>query len=253
MITPWGNQTSQDLASQELRKALINSGEISIPRIAVCIPYNGNWSPEWTQKTYIPLITQPTNWCEKRPFLSRVPSISVARNSLVKQALDANCDYVLFLDTDHVVESPAHPNMAISSLHSVINKSKDKYSETYKDARIVSASYRAKQKTGFNYAMWMKVPDNTIIGFSPVTEWTGNWIKVDVIGFGFCLIDIMVFKEIPPPWFVWNEGGNPSEDFYFCELAKKYGFDTRVLTDVKLSHLGNLKVMWNGSVTTQDM
>lgn len=218
MVTAWGdNQGNQDL-----KKALTISGEITVPKIAICIPYNGNWNSEWVQKTYIPLTTQPTNWCEKKSFLSRVPSISVSRNVLVKQALDANCDYVLFLDTDHVVESPPHPNMALSLLHSVLNKSKDKNSDSYKDARIASALYRAKKKEGFSYAMWMKANDSIHKGFSPIMEWTGNWIQVDVIGMGFCLIDTIVFKEIPPPWFVWNEDGKPSEDFYFCELAKEH-------------------------------
>lgn len=43
------------------------------------------------------------------------------------------------------------------------------------------------------------------------------------------------------------------EDFPFLELAKSKGFDTHVFTDVKLSHLGGLKVKSDGTVTTTDM
>jgi glycosyltransferase involved in cell wall biosynthesis len=247
--TPWDNSTNQ-----ELRK--INESEIQIPKIAIGIPYNGSWYPEWTQKTYLPLISQPTTWCQKQVFLSRVPSISVARNSLVKQALDANCDYILFLDTDMIVEQPSHPNMALSALHSAMNKSKDKNSAGYKDGRIASALYRAKQKVGLNWASWMRVDHPTIPGkkaYSPIVEWTGNWLNVDVVGFGFCLVDMMVFRNISPPWFVWNLPNGISEDFWFCELAKEHGYNTNVLTDVRLSHIGILKVMSDGSITTQEM
>lgn len=273
MPTAWNNVT-KDQTDQELKSTLINKREISIqevnsetitipsadqlkltsiPKIAIGIPYNNNWIPEWVHRTYLPLMSQQTDWCQKQIFLSRVPSISVARNTLVKQALDTNCDFILFLDSDHVAENPDNPNIALNSLYNVINKSKDKNSVGYKDGRIASGLYRAKQKNGLNYAMWMKANDGINKGFVSVPQWTGNWIKVDVIGLGFCLIDIMVFREIHPPWFVWNDPNGISEDFYFCERAKEYGFDTRVLTDVKLSHLGNLKVKCNGTVTTQDV
>jgi len=221
-----------------------------IPKIAICIPFNGNWIPEWVEKMYLPLMYQPVQWCQKVAFLTRVPSISVARNTLIEQALSVNADYALFVDTDVVMESPSDPNVALSQLYQVMNKSKNKEEKSYKDGKIVSGLYRAKQKTGYSYAMWLRHQEK---GFMPISNWNGNWLNVDVVGMGFCLIDMQVFKEVPKPWFVWNDPGSISEDFYFNLLAKEKGFDTRVFTDVKLSHLGTLKVKTDATIVVPDV
>jgi hypothetical protein len=221
-----------------------------LPKIAIAIPFNGNWIPEWTEKIYMPIMYHQTSWCQKIAFLTRVPSISVARNTLVEQAITNNADYVFFLDSDIVMESPTDPNLALSQLYSVMNKSTNKDDKDYKIGRIVSGIYRAKQKSGFSFAAWMKYQNK---GFTPLTSWDGNLLSVDVVGMGFCLIDIKVFKEIPKPWFVWDLPGSISEDFYFCLLAKEYGFDTRVFSDVKLSHIGTLKVKTDGTIVVPDI
>lgn len=224
-----------------------------LPRIGICIPIKGDFNPEFQDRVYIPLTTQ-VDWCQKLIFLSRVASVTVARNSVVKQALQANCDYILFVDSDVVMENPSNPNDALNQLYQIINKSKDSNDKNYKDARIVSGLYRAKQKTGFSYAMWLKEDR----GFAPISKWNGNWLSVDVIGLGFCLIDTIVFKTLREKinkdvWFVWDDPDTMSEDFYFCQLAKEHGFSVMVFTDVKLSHLGVLKVKTDGTVTVSEV
>jgi len=221
------------------------------PNIAIAISYNGNWHPEWIEKTYSHLRYFPVNWCTKINFLCKVPSISVSRDILVNQALEANCDYIFFMDTDHVFEMPTDPNVALNQLYQCINKNKiDKDGNVNKDAKIVSGLYRAKQKVGFNNAMWMKVERK---GYAPIREWTGNWLEVDVVGLGCCLIDMQVFKDIERPWFKWEMKDDISEDFYFFELAKKHGYNTHIFTDVKLSHLGMLKVKSDGNIVIPDL
>jgi hypothetical protein len=221
-----------------------------LPKIAICIPFNSNWIPEWVEKMYLPLMYHPIPWCQKIAFLTRVPSISVARNTLIEQALAINADYILFLDSDIVMESPSDPNVALSQLYQIINKSTNKDDKDYKSGRIISGLYRSKQKTGFGYAMWLKYQDK---GFTPLAKWNGNYLPVDVVGLGFCLMDLKIFKEIPKPWFVWNEPQGISEDFFFCLKAKEQGFDTHVFSDVKLSHLGTLKVKCDASITVPDV
>lgn len=217
----------------------------NIPRISIAIPYIGKWEPEWVEKTYRHLRCIPVNWCEKMVFYSKVPSLSVARDTLVNQSLQNNCDYIFFLDSDMIFENPQNPNDAINMLYQSMNKDKSN-----KDAKIVSGLYRAKQKQGFSYAMWLRVSEK---GFGPIQKWTGNWIDVDVAGLGCCLIDTQVFKSIERPWFRWELKDEISEDFYFYRLAKNNGYNTHVFTDVKLSHLGDLKVKSDGSITTPDM
>lgn len=225
--------------------------DTGLPKIAISIPFNGNWIPEWVEKMYMPIMYQAAEFCKKISFLTKVPSISVARNTLVEQAISANADYILFIDSDVVMEQPTNPNVALSQLYQVINKSKDTSDPHYKDGKIVSGLYRAKQKTGYSYAAWLKYKDGN--GFVPLANWNGNWLTVDVVGFGFVLIDLSIFKDIPKPWFVWNEPNSISEDFYFCQLAKQYGFDTKIFSDVKLSHLGMLKVKTDATIVVPDV
>ena len=215
------------------------------PKIAIAIPYNGKWEPEWVSKVYIPLNYFTTSWCDKIPLLCKVPSLPVARDILVSNALQANCNYIFFLDTDHIFEYPQDPNLALNILYQCINKDPNN-----KDGKIVSGLYRAKQKSGFNYAAWMRANEK---GFTPIQSWTGNWLNIDVTGLGCTLISMEVFKNIERPWFKWELQNDISEDFYFFQLAKKHGYSTHIFTDVKLSHLGDMKVMSDGTITTQDM
>lgn len=220
----------------------------NVPKIAICIPYNGNWLPEWTDKVYMPLRYMPTNWCTKVTFLSKVQSLPVARDILVQEAIKSNCDYILFVDTDIICETPSDPNVTLKQLYDCINKDKNT-----KDGKIVGSLYRAKQKQGFSYAMWMQVNDPNIKGYTPISDWTGNWLEVSATGLGFALIDIDVFKNIERPFFRWELKDDNSEDFYFFRLAKKYGYNTHIFTETQLSHLGTLKVKSDGTIVTPDM
>lgn len=175
----------------------------------------------------------------------------VARDTLVNSAINAGCDYIFFVDTDIIFESPTDPNIALNQLYQAINKDPNS-----KDGKIVSGLYRAKQKHGFTYAAWTKYQgnqENQETGFIAIQEWTGNWIKIDVAGLGCCLIDITVFKNIQRPWFKWDLQGEMSEDFYFFQLATRFGYNTHLFSDVKLSHLGELKVRADGSISIPDM
>jgi hypothetical protein len=249
MSTAWDN-IANNQASQELIRKLIGTGEIPVPLIAICIPY-ANIEVEFIEKVYIPLKSVPLNFANKKFCLSKVPSIPVARNALVKQALEINADYIFWLDTDHSFEDPtnpngfADPNAALKVLYDTINKDPNS-----KNDKIISGLYRAKQKSGFPYSMWMSYQDQ---GFVPVQEWTGNYIETDVVGLGCCLMDTRIFKDVPKPWFHWDDTDEISEDFFFLRKVKQYGYNCRILTDIKLSHIGKVKIRCDGTVITPEM
>lgn len=214
------------------------------PKISICVPYTGGFHPEWIESTYGPLRYHPVDWCDKIPTLSKAPSLPVARDMLIKQSLELGADYTFFLDSDLIFENPKDPNLALRTLYQCMADNQD--------SKIVSGLYRAKKKEGFSYAMWMKAP-NDIKGYVPISQWTGNWIEVQVTGLGCCLIDLEIFKTIPKPWFSWEQKDDISEDFYFMEKARKYGFITKVFTDVKMSHIGTMKVLSNGTIVMTEM
>lgn len=63
--------------------------------------------------------------------------------------------------------------------------------------------------------------------------------KVDVVGGGCLLVQRGVFQKIKGPWFTseWTEQGHLSEDFSFCEKAKKAGYKIYVDTTVIPLHV----------------
>lgn len=213
----------------------------SMSHVKVCIPHFGNVTLEWARHTFAPLDLNPQTDFAKQTILMRgLLNIDTERNELVKEALkDAKTTHIFFLDTDIIFEDPEDPNQALRMLLSC-------------DASVASGLYRARQKTGFNYAMWKKAKNQE--GYTMVRGWTegSNWIKVDAIGLGCCLFKREVFEKIPHPWFKWDTP-QPSEDFHFCQKLLEHGYEIRVLTAIKCAHIGTLKVRNDGTITTLDV
>lgn len=207
------------------------------PKVYVCIPHTGEVTMEWAYRTLVPLCIQ-VPWCDKELRMSRGIPVNLSREEMVKGVLeDPEATHVLFVDSDSVCENPTDPNEALRILLSL-------------NEPIVSGLYRAKQRTGFNNAMWVEGVDaEGNQGLIPIREWTGNWLQVDAIGLGFALIKREVFERVARPWFPWELGGR-SEDFEFCRKVIQAGFKVNVFTDVRVSHIGLLKVMTDGSVKT---
>jgi hypothetical protein len=118
---------------------------------------------------------------------------------------------------------------------------------------IVSGLYKAKQAHGFNYAMWKRTPPEAEKkGYMHVTNWTGNWIEVDVHGLGTCLMTRKVIEDISTKhgeqWFHWEEPDKPSEDFDFLEKAHGCGYKCWVRTDVVIEHEAKIVLNTEGQI-----
>ena len=209
--------------------------------VCMCFPHWGTVSLEWVETTYGPLRFIPQADFAKSHRLSRgILNLDVERNLLVTAALeDKTVTHIFFMDTDILAENPKDPNQSLRHLLSA-------------NAPIISSLYRAKKSKGdYPYAMWMKNPQGE--GYLAIDKWTGNFIPVSVVGFGAILIKREVFEKVPRPWFEWKEQGQ-SEDFFACEKFAKYGYETRVLTDVRFSHVATTKVICSdGSVHLLDV
>jgi hypothetical protein len=67
--------------------------------------------------------------------------------------------------------------------------------------------------------------------------------KCEGVGAGVLLINLEVFKHIGRPWFDWvvYDTGmvKQGEDFYFCEKARKAGYEIWADPVLKIGHIGD--------------
>ena len=159
-----------------------------------------------------PFKSIPLPWCGKQFFMSRAPSLPLARNLLLDKALESNCEYFLWVDSDGILEKSQDPNEALKMMYDLCQQEP-----------IVTGLYRAKQLHGFNWAIWLyregmvckkcnrgyegfsgsKCPDTNCggeleyrKGFIHVDSWTGNWFQVDVSGLGCCMMRREVLEAV---------------------------------------------------------
>lgn len=210
-------------------------------KVALCFPHRGTFEPAFVESIYGPLRYRIVDFCDKLVIPGGSPyGLVVARNALAKQALDMGADYILWADSDMILEQPADANEALQIMLSF-------------NVPIVSGVYMAKQAQGFGYCIWVKAQGESawaVHGYESVPQWTGNWFNVDVVGLGWCLIRREVFEKVPQPWFHWDTEDEPSEDFHFFEKARKAGYEVKVFSDIKLSHIGKFKIKSDRTVTT---
>lgn len=178
------------------------------PLVAVLVPSQEDWKGAmamsmcqmliWSQRVCKPIIANELG-----------SSISWSRNALTRKAMQANADFMLFVDSDVVF-----PHDALERLLA------------HKKA-IVGATYSRKRPP---YLMLGELEDDTIkTGLS----------KAKALPAGFLLIDLKAMRNVPGPW--WFESYEPdekhpfkSEDIGFCELVRANGIE--VWCDMDLSY-----------------
>lgn len=155
--------------------------------------------------------------CKNLPFdyyfLSHEGSIlHHMRERLVKKAIDLGCTHLLFVDSDIVFD---------------------------KDA-VVRLVERNKDIVGANYSRRRLPLEDTVVGIQGEGL---NIAKCESVGTGFMLIKISIFDYLPEPWFFWesNTDGDlvTGEDYWFCRLVQKHGFDVWCDLSVKVGHIGD--------------
>jgi len=139
-----------EVATPSVEKSFIPSvNSHPQPTIAILMPHRGRIHMEVESKTWGPLRYQRSDWCNKMYFLCRAPSLPLARNTLVKEALNSEAAFFLWVDSDHVPEEPKNIHDAVKELWKCLEETGES---------IVTGLYRAKQIHGFNYAIWKEAP-----------------------------------------------------------------------------------------------
>ena len=148
--------------------------------------------------------------------------VGEARNRIVEMAMRDGVEWIFFIDYD--VAPPPNALIKLLSLKVPIAAG------VYHLKQV--PSYPLIQVEGWDYAF----EDYDV----------GDLIKADGVGMGCTLIKTKVFEKIDPPWFKTVPGYSPNthtvlpnmtEDIYFCQKARKAGYDIIVDTSVQCSHV----------------
>ena len=183
-------------------------------RVVIAVPLAGHFI-YWKVVAALLELERPP---ESDLMVSQGALIDRARNHLVQQMLDhpIGATHLFFLDADIL---PSSDTLMVLLRH---------------QRPIVSALYR-KRLYPHEPMAFMKKGDKIV----PISGKKRGLASANLVGAGCLLIERQVFEKIKPPWFesTWKGKKNLSEDFSFCEKAKKAGFTIDVDMSVTPLHL----------------
>jgi SAM-dependent methyltransferase len=200
-------------------------------RIAVGIPVFQSYVPEVAHDYMRMWYNFGRRMPEHEFFL--IPKIKSeqfrARNAIVSTAQQANCDYLLFLDDDHVFDWKSIPTPeSYDFLKTLIDHDKD----------IVGALYY--HRTGEYRPVLMKATSDQSYTFLTDADVTGGLQRVDVQGGGVMLVNMKIFDKFTPPYFepeMQTDGANLGTDIQLCRKALDAGFEVWCDTSIVVGHV----------------
>jgi len=159
------------------------------------------------------------------------PQIDVAREKIAETALNMNAKYIFWLDTDVIC-----PPDVIQRLM--------RHKQSF-----VSGLYARRYYPCWNEMLLKGKDDKGNEGYVSIPEGgyeKGSVVQCDVVGFGCVLMETDMLKDMEKPWFRWSEHAairGRSEDFFFCEKARRSGYKLYVDTSVVCRHMGPVRIL----------
>lgn len=192
------------------------TGGKRLPKVAILIPSADHVCADFAM-SLATMMSCSANDASMVLMNEKSSLITIARNNLVKRALDYGADYALFLDSD-MIFSP-------KTLLRLMSHKKD----------VVGATYR-KRVAPFDLLGRLK---------DGATEASGV-VEAEYLPTGCMLIDAKVLKTLSWPWFfeTYDEVGFSTpyagEDINFCRKARAAGFTLWMDTPLsgEMSHIG---------------
>jgi len=155
-----------------------------------------------------------------------------ARNGIVEAALQQDCDWLLMLDDDHIIdwEDVQTPTERYDFVDKLI-----KHMRADPKLKIVGALYY--HRGGQCSPVILKEGKDGGYYWIGDNEIEGKLQEVAVTGGGCMMIDMEIFNVIPSPWFqIENTYGT---DIQICQLARDHGFKVACDTSVVVGHVLN--------------
>ncbi len=214
------------------------------PKVSIAIPTREKESPVGANLQKLPIL---------RGYQTEVITISglpvdQARTNLVQQALDNNSNYILFIDDDIVPPIDGFVRL----LEHIENGYLNSETNEIEKIDIISGDYLLKGIPEHSVHLQLN-KDGIITELNRMKDFNGKvqnnqLYKSDwLIGLGFCLIDLDLFKQARQPWFKCHtknahrikdqESLNINEDAHFTELAFQNGFNVFIDPTIQCLHL----------------
>lgn len=153
-----------------------------------------------------------------------------ARNSIVEGALQMGCDYLLFLDDDHVIdwETTSSPNSRYGMVSQFL-----KHFEADEKLGIVGAVYY--HRGAECRPVLMKEGKDGGFYWLRDDEIRGELQEVAVQGGGCMMLRLSMFDRIRAPWF--EPEFDLGTDIQICKKAREAGFKVCCDTAIQIGHV----------------
>lgn len=166
-------------------------------------------------------------------LLSSITGVDAMRNINAEIFMRSDCTHLLMIDDDMAWSADLPTRMLRENVD------------------ILGVPYKRKNIKNERWTVNHPVPDAEVMEGRPYL------LKVDSIGTGMMMVSRRVFDKIRPTietaimagdrpavslYFrhtLSDKGVMRSEDFSFCELARKNGFDVWAWVDEEIAHIGN--------------
>lgn len=155
-----------------------------------------------------------------------VNGIALCRNTIVYDAIQAGCDWVLMVDADtfHAAKADAIGDAGVDILQMIIDAHRH-------GAAVVGAPVRGRQIENRQGAVCVQVADGAAWRAPSLAQLSGRLLRIDRIGAAFLAVNLrwLVHHWPEPPWFVMEDcfEGRPrhgrGEDYYFCDGVRARG------------------------------
>ena len=206
-----------------------NKYEVHNKRILIAIPSFTGLINSFAVDGFMRLMGSIYNLKEKFEVYTLIPqrkAIAPARNTIVEQAIEQNCDYIFWIDDDMVIKP------TVNIVEKLMGYDKD----------IIAPLFFSKSYPFIPMIFKRKMYEDRFAVYDNIINYPKGLLKVDGIGFGCVLTKVEMFKKLKKPYFWTNELFG--EDLYFCENAINNGVEIYCDSTIEVGHIGEPVVSW---------
>ena len=192
-----------------------------IKNIVIGIPHTGLFNSE----VVMGLIGIKQDKYNVNIQLLKSSILYISREYLVKAALDAKADYLMFLDSDQVIQPDT-----ISRMAKYLDNGEDIVTTLIfrKDPPFEPCIFKSQEELP-NRQIALKYYD-------VINQDLTKSFYVESCGFGCIMMKLNIFKNIPQPWFLPRP--YTGEDITFMWEARKKGYKILCDPTIEIGHIG---------------